>query len=453
MRADPFIRFLLAVLGSTVLAISLLGLAIDRLLTRNVIDREARVTAEAVRLLANIDLQKEQFRTAVTEAKPEIFEHVVQHLTSIPEIIRVKVYDGEGTIVWSDEERAIGKKFPDNHELVEALEGKIEVEMGLLKREHLYEAEAYDERRLLEIYVPLLSRNGEVYGVFEIYKHPVTFFRRLDSARRMLAILSFTVGVVLFLSLAHIFLRARRTEEALHGKNREMEAQLVHAERLSVVGEMAAAIGHEINNPLGIMMTKAKLLQGVAENRDCPEFCREDLNVLTREIGRIAEVLRSLLLFARKSDTKLAPTDINQVVDEILRFVAPSFERSNIKIVPEPQSGLPLVRADANQLKQVFLNLLQNARDAMPQGGTIHFRTEATDGRIAVAIADSGTGIPAEIINRIFDPFFSTKQEGGGSGLGLSVSYGIIKNHGGDIEVESEPGRGSVFRVVLPALA
>jgi signal transduction histidine kinase len=148
----------------------------------------------------------------------------------------------------------------------------------------------------------------------------------------------------------------------------------------------------------------------------------------------------------------LAPTDVNKVLHETARFVGPSFGRANVTIVPETATTLPFVRADANQLQQVLLNLLQNAKDAMPQGGTIRLRSHAENGRVSIEVIDSGTGIAHEIINRIFDPFFSTKQRGDGSGLGLSVSYGIIKGHGGNIEVSSEVGHGSVFRVVLPAL-
>ncbi len=452
MRLDPFGRFLLAVLLCSILAFAILGAAVDRLLTRNVLDREARVTAEAVRLLANLDLTAAQFHSAVAGNDLGVFAHVVQHLTSIPEIIRIKIYDAQGTIVWSDEPRAIGQNFRGNHELAEALEGEIEVEMGLLKAEHVFEAEHYDERRLLEVYVPLSSPDGKVYGVFEVYKHPVTFFHNLDAARRMLWLVSIGVGAALVVSLARVFLRARRTETELNARTREVEAQLVQAEKLGVVGEMAAAVAHEINNPLGIMMAKASELQSVADQRGCPQLCREDFGALGREIARIGEVVRSLLLFARKSEMMLAPTDVNEVLRQTARFVEPSFGRANVTIVPETATTLPLVRADANQLQQVFLNLLQNAKDAMPQGGTIRLRSHAENGRVSIEVIDSGTGIAREIINRIFDPFFSTKQRGDGSGLGLSVSYGIIKGHGGNIEVSSEVGHGSVFRVVLPAL-
>lgn len=428
-------------------------LAIDRLLTRNLLDREAHVTAEAVRLLTVVDLNAEDFRSAVANGVPAAFEHVVGHLVSISEIIRVKIYDGEGTIVWSDEPRAIGRNFRDNHELKEALEGEIEVEMGLLKAEHVYEAERYDERRMLEIYVPLVSPQGAVYGVFEIYKLPVLFFRSLDVARRFLWLSSLAVGGILILALSRIFLTAQRTEMDLHARARETEAQLLQAGKLALVGQMASAFAHEVNSPLGIIMAKTKDLESMATSSQCPSACLEDFRTVNREIARIAEVVRGILVFARKSEMKLAATDVNQLIEETACFAGSAFARSGITIAREYGPGLPLVNADGNQVKQVVLNLLQNAKDAMSQGGTICIHTGAMNGKVTIEVSDSGKGIPPEIRDRIFDPFFSTKGAGEGAGLGLTVSYGIVKRHGGDIEVSSRVGEGSVFRVHLPAAA
>jgi signal transduction histidine kinase len=454
IRLDPFQRFLAAVLLCSALAIAVLGAAVDHLLTRNLFDREAQVTAEAVRVLTILDLTPEQFRFVASNNKTWAFTHLAQHLTSIPEIRHVKIYDAEeATAVWSDEWQWMQQDEQSNPELTAALKGQTEVEMRTPTALRSHEAGGSDGHRTLQVYVPMISPDGKVYAVFEVSKNPVTFFRNLDSARRMLWLISSGVGIVLVVLLAHIFLRARRTEMALHTRNREVEAQLIQAEKLSVVGEMAAAIAHEVNNPLGIMMGKTRELQAMTNERGCPQVCREDFDVFGREIGRIAEVVRSLLLFARKSETTLAATDVNQVLRETVRFVGPSFARANVAIVPEHYDALPLVRADANQLKQVFLNLLQNAKDAMPDGGSIRLRTLSQNGRINVEVIDTGTGVPPEIIGRLFDPFFSTKKAGDGSGLGLSVSYGIIRAHGGSIEVSSEVGHGSIFRVVLPTLA
>ncbi len=434
------------------LAVAVLGVALDRLLTRNLFDREAQVTAEAVRVLANLDLTPQQFRFAAVNRKTQALANLVEHLTSIPEIKQVRIYDASGAIAWAVDGNWNQEQPFANPELAAALKGEVEIDMGVPKARHSVRLLGAGGR-LLDVYVPLIDSGGEVYAVFEITKRPATFFRNLSSARRMLWLLALGVGGVLFLMLARIFLHAQRTQMSLYAQKREVEAQLVQAEKLSVVGEMAAAIAHEINNPLGILMGKTHELQTKARDEGCPQVCREDMDLLGRELGRIGEVVRGLLLFARKSEGKAEATDVDAILRETAHFVEPSFARARVAIVPEQHPALPPVLADGNQLKQVFLNLLQNAKDAMPEGGTIRLRAGAENGHVNIEVIDSGVGIPPEIMSRVFDPFFSTKSNGSGSGLGLSVSYGIIKAHGGRIEVSSTVGHGSVFRVVLPTVA
>jgi len=410
-----------------------------------------QVTAEAVRVLANVDLTPSQFRFAAANRKSRAFTHLVEHLTSIPEIKQVRIYDDSGAIAWASNGEWSQPEPYVNPELAAVLRGETEVEMGAAKARHSVRRLTEAGQQVLDVYVPLMDQNGQVYAIFEVTKVPAMFFRNLAIARRLLWLIALGVGAVLITLLARIFLHAERTEMKLQAQNREMEAQLVQAEKLSAVGEMAAAIAHEINNPLAILMGKTNELYAVAREHGCPQLCREDMDVLGREISRIGEVVRGLLLFARKSDGRPTAVDVNGVIHEMTRFVEPSFARANVTVALELDPDLPRVRADANRLKQVFLNLLQNAKDAMPEGGTIRLRTACANGQVNVEVIDSGTGIAPEILGRLFDPFFSTKTNGGGSGLGLSVSYSIIKAHGGRIEVSSEVGHGSIFRVVLPA--
>lgn len=449
---DAFQRFLFALSASVIVASLLLATAITYVLRSNFVAEEGRVTAEAVRVLTNVDLDPEAFARAASGA-PEIFRHAVTHLSSIPDFLRIKIYDANGAIVWSDEPRAIGRRFPDNHELAEALEGEIEVEMGLLKAEHVFEASQVPEQRLLEIYVPLLdARTGRTYGVFEVYKHPVGFFSALDRAHLLVWGICGSVGLVLFLSLAGIFLSARRTEKRLAARARETEAQLLHAEKLAGIGGMVAAIAHEINNPLGILVTKVGLLRREANERDCAVACAEDLIVIDRELGRISATLRGLLTFARRTEARLVPTDLNTVLRDTLQLVETPFAKGGIRIETDLAAPLPSIRGDASQLQQVVLNLLQNARAAMPGGGTITMRTAECCGLVTVEVQDTGHGIAREDLPHIFEPFFSTKPTGDGTGLGLSVTYGIVRNHGGDIQVRSEPGAGACFRLAFPGL-
>jgi len=257
------------------------------------------------------------------------------------------------------------------------------------------------------------------------------------------------VGALLVLVIYHRpFLALRRAIDELEAT----EAQLMHTERLSAIGEMYASLTHEINNPLGIMLIRVKLMLAAAREGQSPLDLERDLEMIERNCARIAEIVRSLLTFTRKTSFEPVETNLNGVVMEVVDLVEKPLEKQGIKIHRVLGPTLPNVRASAHHLQQVFMNLLNNARDAMPQGGIITLRTFREEGRLVAEVQDTGTGIAPKVKERLFEPFFTTKGVGQGTGLGLSVSYGIISAHGGDIEVESEPGQGSLFRLTLPLI-
>ena len=233
------------------------------------------------------------------------------------------------------------------------------------------------------------------------------------------------------------------------------QAQLVQSAKLAAIGELAANIAHEINNPLtGILMNVSLALDGDgetgADGAGEPVQGREELRVIQEETLRARDIVRHLLDFARQTAPRPEPVDLNRVVTQTLGLAGRFLESNRIRVACDLAPDLPVVSADANQLKQVFLNLVNNAVHAMPAGGDLRLtvRREAAD--VVAYVADTGTGIPAEHLPRIFDPFFSTKTEVKGTGLGLSVSHGIIARHRGTIQVASEPGEGTTFRVALP---
>lgn len=234
-------------------------------------------------------------------------------------------------------------------------------------------------------------------------------------------------------------------------KLRETQLQLLQSEKLRSLGEMAAGVAHEINNPLGGILLYASLLM---EDMDPDDPKRKDVERIVQEAIRCKEIVKSLLEFARKSSPDKEPLDVNKALNEGLLFLENQATFHNIRIVKELDPRLPLVLGNLGQLKQVFMNIILNAVDAMHGEGTLTIRTYPSgDGsEVVISFTDTGVGIPKEILPRIFDPFFTTKEVGKGTGLGLSVSYGIVKEHGGRIEVESEVGKGSTFKVVLPAL-
>jgi PAS domain S-box-containing protein len=226
------------------------------------------------------------------------------------------------------------------------------------------------------------------------------------------------------------------------------------AEKLAALGTLAAGLAHELNNPIGIISSRIELMLLDAESRPLPEEVREDLEVLHRNAQRVARIAQGLLSFARQSPGERAPVDVNHVVEETLLLLDRQIAKSGITLRRKLAPGLPLVRGDGNALQQVVLNLLTNARDALPEGGEIVIETSPVrerPGAVRVKVRDSGRGIPPETIPRIFDPFFTTKSNG--TGLGLSISHGIVRDHGGTLDVESQPGRGTTFVIEFPGVA
>jgi PAS domain S-box-containing protein len=240
-----------------------------------------------------------------------------------------------------------------------------------------------------------------------------------------------------------------RPRIVMEQKLQETHLQLIQLEKLRSLGEMAAGVAHEINNPLGgILIYASLLLEGLAPD----DAQRADLGRIVQEATRCQEIVKSLLEFARQSGPKKELIDVNRAITDGLHFLENQATFHNIEIIKELAPSLPPLLGNAGQLKQVFLNIMINAADAMQARGALTIRTFLSgDGtKVVIEFTDTGAGIPQDILPRIFDPFFTTKKVGEGTGLGLSMSYGIVKEHKGDIEVDTVAGSGTTFRVLLP---
>jgi len=249
----------------------------------------------------------------------------------------------------------------------------------------------------------------------------------------------------------------RRVEEKT-AELRQAQDQMIKVERMASLGKLAAVVAHEINNPLASVVTYSKvLLRRYAHRPDQTAETRESLGILeaiASESTRCGEIVSNLLLFARRTGTRMEPTNVNQLVDRSLFLIKHKIDLAQVKADLDLSSKLPLVMCDPAQIEQALLALCINAVEAMPNGGTLTVRTAPTaSGGIEVAVEDTGVGIPEEVRAHIFEPFFTTKGEGEGKGLGLglAVVYGIVQRHNGTIEVASEPGRGTRFTLTLPA--
>ena len=234
--------------------------------------------------------------------------------------------------------------------------------------------------------------------------------------------------------------------EAEAGRAR-LEEQLRRADRLALVGQLAAGVAHELNEPLVAILGYAELMQ---QSFGLPDRTARDLAGIVKASLHAREVVRKLLLFARQAPSDKAPVDLNQVVRDALLLLETRLRKGAVKAIFKSTPGLPPLPADASQLQQVVLNLCVNALQAMPEGGTLEIRTGARDGALTLAVSDTGSGMGEEVLRQLFNPFFTTKGVGRGTGLGLSVVHGIVTGHGGTLHVESAPGKGTRFEILLP---
>jgi PAS domain S-box-containing protein len=245
------------------------------------------------------------------------------------------------------------------------------------------------------------------------------------------------------------FIRDITERKQAEEREKELQQQLYFSSRLASIGELAAGVAHEISNPLtGIMGFSERLMR-----RSTDDEVSQDLEVIHSEAQRVAKVVENLLTFARRRQPKKEYLNINDILQQALELRAYALETSNIEVVTSLASGLPKTMADFHQIQEVFLNIILNAEQAMSEanaGGKLSVKTQPTGDYIRISFADDGPGIPAEQLDKVFDPFFTTRGEKGGTGLGLSLCHGIVTEHGGKIYAKSKPGKGATFFVELP---
>lgn len=254
--------------------------------------------------------------------------------------------------------------------------------------------------------------------------------------------------------LQQTVIELQNTQQELQARisaQREAEARLIQAAKLAAVGEMAAGVAHELNNPLTTVVGFTEL---ALEELPLDSPLRRDLELVLQEARRARSVVRRLLDFARQGETSRVKANINEIVEDVILLTKHLMQSNNVQPVVRLGENLPWTWMDRNQMKQVVINLVNNALYAMPEGGQLMVETACQPrynrNWVTLAVRDTGVGIPPENLPRIFEPFFTTRGERGGTGLGLSVTYGIVTDHNGMIEVESQVGSGSTFTVWLP---
>lgn len=323
-----------------------------------------------------------------------------------------------------------------------------------ITKDEIHVVERTDESGHKNIYVAALLKNGDWLLVYQ--QRASDAFSDFRRTLRV-ALIIMLLGGLGIITMA--FILSRRMVSRIARADREkqmMNEQVVETGKLASVGELAAGIAHEINNPVAIMIEEAGWIEDILEDEEFQES--ENLDEFIRALEQIRtqgrrckEITHKLLHFARKTDSRIQEVQINDLIEELVALSAQKAKYSNVTINTVLQKDLPPLQVSETEVQQVFLNLINNALDAMDKkGGVIDVITLMEGDHIAVQVADNGPGIPEANLARIFDPFFTTKPVGKGTGLGLSICYGIIKKMGGEIDVHSVMGVGTTFRVLIP---
>ncbi len=261
--------------------------------------------------------------------------------------------------------------------------------------------------------------------------------------------------LVIILSAGFIARRVIDKLEEIRRERSEIAGRLVHSDRLAAVGKLASSIAHEINNPLAVIAEKAGWIEDLLseeEVKNTPDYDEllKSVQDIKKHVNRGKKITHRLLGFVRRTEIVYEELDTNSIMDETVYFLEREAGYRNIDIIKEYQDTLPSIFSDGSQLQQVFINVLNNAMDAIDKNGKIYIKTASQDKGILVSITDTGPGISEEALGKIFEPFYTSKPVGKGTGLGLSTSYGIVKKLGGRMTVESGVGKGTTIHVVLP---
>ena len=444
-----------------------LCLAISYSLRQGLLEREWQTTADFIRTETVQNLAPSDFAAPDGEAAQARFRRFYEQTVIMPEIVRVKVYDGAKTVIWSDEPRLIGRRFPDNPQLSQALAGQttVNLEIGEKKGENLYEGAG---QRLVEVYVPIVfPGNSNVVGVVETYKEPTLVFVNIRKSQLTVVGAAVAGGVLLYVSLFWVVRRAsgrlesqhqtleQRSQElsAANQELRAVQAQLLEAERLAAIGEVVAAVAHGIRNPLANIRASAQVAALDCNHCGSTTAPKSVANIIS-EVDRLEGRLKELLQFVRPAERQSQSLDLNTVLREALRTVEARLARARIRVEERLAPALPVITGDRLLLEQVFVNLLGNAIEAVGGGGGVITivsgpmpRSEGS-AEVFAEVRDNGPGIAPEERPRIFTLFYTTKAQG--TGLGLTIAKKFVEAHGGTIELSSQLHEGATFRVTLP---
>ncbi len=419
------------------------SILLSRFLTDNLLERDASILMDVVQSIAEVQDTSAYFLGNSTGGRDRGLEEFFVHVARLPDVLRANIYARNQQVIWSSDRALIGKYLGPNHELEEALAGKVAVESGVIgtngdsKPEHLLLRSA--EPRFVENYLPVRAAGGgPVIGVVEVYRVPVALFQTIAHGLRLIWMIALGGGVFLYLTLFWIVRRADRVIE-------EQSRRLLESEMLAVIGEMTGAITHGIRNPLASIRTSAELCQD-----DAAPYVREAARDITAEVDRLSEWVRQLLTYSAQEPTRLEAVYLAPVLQASLAGFEREMQRRGVRLNADVAAALPAVRGERVRLSHAFNSLLSNALEAMPDGGLLEVAARISPNARAVQVRfrDNGIGIPRDQLPRVFAPFFTSKRKG--LGLGLPLVKRIVTRFGGSVSITSESGQGSEVVVELP---
>jgi signal transduction histidine kinase len=388
------------------------------------------------------------------ESQYERLDMVVSNTIHGLALERVNIYSSEEILLYSTNKETIGSKGDLGAPFKQALNGQ-SISVLSAEKTDFFGFELKGGTRRLTTYLPMWEerplswRKGKVLGVFEITQNVTHDYETIYRFQWIVA-LSFLLFVgILFLTILFIARHAERIITARSEERYKLEEQLHQSERLAALGEMIAGVSHEIRNPLGIIRSTAELLDSRMQDDKQKRFS----SIIVEESTRLNNILTEFLDFARPQALRPAKCRIEDILDRNLSVMEAECQRLSIKVEKCYQTGDYCLEADEDLLYRAFVNIFANSLQAMPQGGNLTIRTSIVNGRddaslVEIQVQDTGTGIPKEVMKKIFNPFFTTREKG--SGLGLAIVQTIVDNHSGEIEIISLQGCGSTMLIRLP---
>jgi signal transduction histidine kinase len=418
------------------------AMLLSTFLTDNMLRRDAVIAQEFVNSIVRAEQAESLFTAEEPSAEPERFENLFKHIAAIPDTLRANLYANNRSIIWSSDSEFIGVEFRTNPELDEAFLGELVIEQGVVGEVEKAE-QAFLEgegAHFIENYIPVHAGDGStVIGVVELYKTPSALLSAIHRGRQLVWFSAALGAVVLYFALFWIIKRASRVIEA-------QQRRLVASETLAVVGEMASAVAHGLRNPLASIRSSAEL--GLEEQP--PAALRESLTDIVSQSDRLEGWIGEFLSNARPMTGEIGRVALGEMIGECVAGFDFQLERQGIELSVDLDEPLPPVSGSSTSLRQVLNSLLSNAIEAMPSGGKLEVSAypSTPDRCVQVRVADSGHGMPKEQVEKLFQPFSTTK--GTGLGVGLYLAKRIIERHRGTLELARPAGGGTLATIRLP---